>query len=65
MARLSPDQGEVLRLLAQGMTEEQICRQLDWVPGRYRGAVASAQIRLGAKNVIHAVALALKARLIE
>jgi DNA-binding CsgD family transcriptional regulator len=63
--RLSPDQEQVLSLLARGLSADEICRQLDWRPSRYQGAVASAQIRLGAKNLLHAVALAVKAGLIE
>lgn len=63
--RLSPVEHEVLSLLARGLSAQEICRQLDWRQARYEGAVASAQIRLGAKNLIHAVALAVKGGLIE
>lgn len=63
--RLSPDQTEVLRQLALGLSREEICRQLGWSENRYWSATGAALVMLGAKNLIHAVAIAVKAGLVE
>lgn len=56
---LSPRQGQVLALAAQGFTHQQIGLRLALSPCTVRAHLARARERLGALNTTHAVALAL------
>lgn len=64
-ARLSARQLEVLRFMAEGLTNIEIAGQLHIDPRTVATHVAEIIVRLGARNGKHAVALAFRRRLID
>jgi PAS domain S-box-containing protein len=64
-APLSPREREVLRLVAQGATGDEVARQLQLSPETVRRHVRRARDKLGAANRSHAIALALQRGEIE
>ena len=65
VARLSPREVEVLRLLADGFANKQIARRLDLSEATVKGYLSQLFDKLGASDRAHAVALALRTRLID
>lgn len=61
---LRPAELRVLRLLAQGLTELEVSRELHYSYAHTRKLAASAAERLGAKNVKNAIYRAAKRGLI-
>jgi PAS domain S-box-containing protein len=57
---LSPREREVLRLVAQGATGDEVARELQLSPETVRRHVRRARDKLGAANRSHAIALALQ-----
>jgi DNA-binding CsgD family transcriptional regulator len=55
---LSERQADVLRLLAEGLTDEEMARELSIGVGSVRSYRRQIYHRLGAKNGAHAVAIA-------
>lgn len=64
-ARLSPRETEVLRLLAAGLANKQIAHQLGISETTVKGYLSQLFEKLGAADRAHAVALALRTRLID
>lgn len=63
--RPSPRMLEILALLAQGLTREEVCKRIYISDGTIKIHLAETYQRLGARNTTHAVALALSQGLIE
>jgi DNA-binding NarL/FixJ family response regulator len=63
--QLTKREREVLRLLADGMTNEQIGKALFISPETVRTHVRKAMVKLGAENRVKAVALALRSEIIS
>lgn len=63
--RLSPRQREIFQLLAQGLYAGEIAEQLSISPDTVRTHVRNGLDRLGARNRVQAVAIALTAGEIE
>lgn len=63
--RLSPRETDVLRLLADGSSNRQIARHLGIGEATVKGYLRSLFEKLGASDRAHAVALALRSRLID
>lgn len=61
---LTPRQAQILTLLAQGHSDQQIARVLDLKQRTVRFHIQSATRRLGARSRVHAVSLALQQGLI-
>ena len=57
---LSPREGEILRLLCQGLSGEDVAKMLFLSPETVRTHVRNAMTKLGATTRVHAVALALQ-----
>jgi DNA-binding CsgD family transcriptional regulator len=62
---LSPRQLETLTLIARGATEKEAARRLGISPFTVGHHLAAAREQLGAAHTAHAVALAIKLKLIE
>lgn len=62
---LSPREREVARLLADGLSNKQIARRLGISEATVKGYLSQMFEKLGATDRAHAVALALRSRLIE
>lgn len=62
--RLSPVQVRVTKLVADGLTDAQIARELTWTEGAVSTEVAKARARLEALNRAHLAAIALRRGLI-
>lgn len=58
--QLTERQTEILSLLADGWTEVEIASKLFVAPGTIRRHVAHCLLVLGARNRVHAVALAMR-----
>lgn len=65
MARLSPRERDVMTLVADGLSNEEIGSRLFVTENTVRSHVSHALVKLGARNRTHAVALALTGGLIE
>lgn len=63
--KLSPREAQVLTLVAQGCTDEEIGRWLCLTARSVRLYLQNAYTKLGARNRPHAVAIALKNKLIQ
>ena len=63
--RLSPRETEVLELLAEGLANKQIARRLGLTEATVKGYLSQLFEKLGAADRAHAVALALRSRLID
>lgn len=57
-------QREILSLAAQGLTDREVGEQLRLAVSTVKGTLAAARKRLGARNTVHAVALALSLDLV-
>src|SRR5206468_6866701 len=64
-ARLSPREREVTRLLAVGLSGEDIARELFLSPETVRTHIRNAMDHVGARTRAHLVAIALREALIE
>lgn len=64
-AALSPREVEVLRLLADGMTTEAAGKELFLSPATIRSYAESAMRKLDSRNRVHAIATAIRQRLID
>lgn len=64
-AHLSPRQKDVIRLLAEGQANKSIASQLGISEATVKGYLAQLFEKLGAADRAHAVALALRSRLID
>jgi DNA-binding NarL/FixJ family response regulator len=62
LARLSPREREVLELLAEGLTGEEVALRLQLSPETVRTHIRNATNKLGAKTRVQAVALIVGAR---
>lgn len=62
---LSPRELDVLRLLAEGRSNRQMARDLGITEATVKGYLRELFEKLGASDRAHAVALALRTRLIE
>ena len=60
MSRLSPREREVMHLMAEGLTAERIGSRIDVSVETVRTHVRNAIRKLGARNRVHAIALALE-----
>ena len=60
MSRLSPREREVMHLMAEGLTAERIGARIDVSVETVRTHVRNAIRKLGARNRVHAIALALE-----
>lgn len=58
--RLSVREADVLGLLAEGLTGEQIADQLVLSPETVRTHIRNAMVKLGARTRVHAIAMALR-----
>lgn len=58
MAKLTPRQQEVVRLLAQGQTQQQVARVLNLQYSTVRKIAMTARERVGATTTAHLTALA-------
>ncbi|MDP2785602.1 MAG: LuxR C-terminal-related transcriptional regulator [Sulfurimicrobium sp.] len=63
--KLTGRQGDVLRLLADGMSNKQICRELDLGAGTVKVHIAAIFRALGVINRTEAVNVALRQGLID
>lgn len=64
-ARLSPREADVARLLAEGLSNRQIARGLGLSEATVKSYLSQLFEKLGASDRAHAVALALRSRLID
>lgn len=65
VARLSPRERELLELLSDGLANKQIARRLGLSESTVKGYLSELFEKLGAADRAHAVALALRSRVIQ
>lgn len=62
---ISPRQTEVLRLIAQGLSEGEAGQQMGIARATVRNHLFSARAKLNARNTTHAVVIAIRAGFID